>query len=131
MFSTCFLPLCVILIKDWTFYAFFRFSSKPFSDVLIKRLSLVFPPNCKVVETLVTVRYIQGLKIFKVLHKELHSLLHFPTYEITSEFNQLQAQARYDLISRVLEFLRTAPTNIQAYTMGLTYVPRNMIKNLG
>ena len=57
-----------------------HFSSlfKLFSDVLIKRLSLVFPPKIKVVETLVTVRYIQGLKIFKVVHKELDSLLDFP-----------------------------------------------------
>ena len=51
----------------------------------------------------------------------------FPTYEITSEFNQFQDQARYNLIIRVLELLRTAPTNTQAYTMGLRKVPRHRI----
>ena len=54
----------------------------------------------------------------------------FPAYEITSEFNYLQAQARYNLISRVLEFLRTAPTNTQAYTMGLRNVSRHMIEDV-
>ena len=43
----------------------------------------------------------------------------------------LQAQTRYNLISRVLEFLRTAPTDTQAYAMGLTNVPSNMINNPG
>ena len=46
-------------------------------------------------------------------------------------YSFLQAQTRYNLISRVLEFLRTAPTDTQAYAMGLTNVPSNMINNPG
>ncbi|CAH3032747.1 unnamed protein product [Porites lobata] len=51
------------------------------------------------------------------LHLGLHSLQNSTSFRI--RINQFQDQARYNLISRVLEFLRTAPTNTQAYTMGL------------
>ena len=44
-------------------------------------------------------------------------------------YSFIQAQARYSLISRVLEFLRTAPTDTQAYALGLTNVPSYTIRN--
>ena len=46
-------------------------------------------------------------------------------------YSFIKAQARYSLISRVLEFLRTAPTDTQAYALGLTNVPSYMIRNPG
>ena len=123
LFSTCFLPLGLILIKKLQFYAFFTFQA--LQRCLYQKTVCCFP--------------LKSNKICRnISHSALHSGLlslpedqsYFPYLWITSEFNSLQAQARYNLISRVLEFLRTAPTNTQAYTMGLRNVSRHMIGDI-